>query len=93
MGAVVEQARKLVENGYREVVLTGVDATSYGADLPGNPTLGLLAKTLLKQVPEILRFASLRSTASRRTAISSTSSPTSRVSCRICICRCSMATT
>ena len=56
MGAVVEQARKLVENGYREVVLTGVDATSYGADLPGQPTLGLLAKTLLKQVPEILRL-------------------------------------
>lgn len=56
MGAVVEQARKLVENGYREVVLTGVDATSYGAGLPGNPTLGLLAKTLLKQVPEILRL-------------------------------------
>lgn len=56
MGAVVDQARKLVENGYREVVLTGVDATSYGADLPGNPTLGLLAKTLLKQVPEILRL-------------------------------------
>ena len=56
MGAVVEQARKLVENGYREVVLTGVDATSYGADLPGQPTLGLLAKTLLKQVPEIARL-------------------------------------
>ena len=56
MGAVVEQARKLVENGYREVVLTGVDATSYGADLPGTPTLGLLAKTLLRQVPEILRL-------------------------------------
>ncbi len=56
MGAVVEQARKLVENGYREVVLTGVDATSYGADLPGRPTLGQLAKTLLKQVPEILRL-------------------------------------
>jgi len=56
MGAVVEQARKLVENGYREVVLTGVDATSYGADLPGQPTLGLLAKTLLKQIPEIARL-------------------------------------
>ncbi len=56
MGAVVEQARKLAENGYREVVLTGVDATSYGADLPGEPTLGLLAKTLLKQVPEIRRL-------------------------------------
>ncbi|WEZ82149.1 tRNA (N(6)-L-threonylcarbamoyladenosine(37)-C(2))-methylthiotransferase MtaB [Rhizobium sp. 32-5/1] len=56
MGAVVDQARKLAENGYREIVLTGVDATSYGADLPGTPTLGLLAKTLLKQVPEILRL-------------------------------------
>lgn len=56
MGAVVDQARKLTENGYREVVLTGVDATSYGADLPGQPTLGYLAKTLLKQVPEILRL-------------------------------------
>ena len=56
MGAVVDQARKLVAEGYQEVVLTGVDATSYGADLPGTPTLGLLAKTLLKQVPEILRL-------------------------------------
>ena len=56
MGAVVDQARKLAENGYREIVLTGVDATSYGDDLPGTPTLGLLAKTLLKQVPEILRL-------------------------------------
>lgn len=56
MGAVVEQARKLTESGYREIVLTGVDATSYGADLPGNPTLGYLAKTLLKQVPEIRRL-------------------------------------
>lgn len=56
MGAVVEQARRLVENGYREVVLTGVDATSYGNDLPGRPSLGLLAKTLLKQVPEIRRL-------------------------------------
>jgi threonylcarbamoyladenosine tRNA methylthiotransferase MtaB len=56
MGAVVDQARRLVEAGYREIVLTGVDATSYGADLPGAPSLGLLAKTLLKQVPEILRL-------------------------------------
>ncbi|ASY64691.1 tRNA-t(6)A37 methylthiotransferase [Sinorhizobium sojae CCBAU 05684] len=56
MGAVVEQARRLVDGGYREIVLTGVDATSYGADLPGTPTLGLLAKTLLKHVPEILRL-------------------------------------
>jgi threonylcarbamoyladenosine tRNA methylthiotransferase MtaB len=56
MGAVVDQARRLVEAGYREIVLTGVDATSYGADLPGTPTLGLLAKTLLKQIPEIQRL-------------------------------------
>ncbi len=56
MGAVVDQARKLAESGYREIVLTGVDATSYGSDLPGTPTLGLLAKTLLKQVPDILRL-------------------------------------
>lgn len=56
MGAVVEQARRLVEGGYREIVLTGVDATSYGGDLPGEPMLGLLAKTLLKQVPDILRL-------------------------------------
>lgn len=56
MGSVVEQARHLVESGYRELVLTGVDATSYGADLPGRPGLGLLAKTLLKQVPDILRL-------------------------------------
>jgi len=56
MGAVVDQARNLTESGYREIVLTGVDATSYGADLPGTPTLGLLAKTLLKQIPEIRRL-------------------------------------
>ncbi|KQX44236.1 MULTISPECIES: tRNA (N(6)-L-threonylcarbamoyladenosine(37)-C(2))-methylthiotransferase MtaB [unclassified Ensifer] len=56
MGAVVDQARRLVESSYCEIVLTGVDATSYGADLPGTPTLGLLAKTLLKQVPEIRRL-------------------------------------
>ncbi|MDK4705823.1 tRNA (N(6)-L-threonylcarbamoyladenosine(37)-C(2))-methylthiotransferase MtaB [Rhizobium sp. CNPSo 4062] len=56
MGAVVDQARNLVESGYREIVLTGVDAMSYGADLPGTPTLGLLAKTLLKQIPEIRRL-------------------------------------
>ena len=56
MGAVVDQARKLTDSGYGEIVLTGVDATSYGGDLPGTPSLGLLAKTLLKQVPDILRL-------------------------------------
>ena len=42
MGAVVAQVRRLIENGYREVVLTGVDITSYGGDLPGRPRLGRL---------------------------------------------------
>ena len=56
MGAVVNQARRLADSGYREIVLTGVDATSYGGDLPGGPTLGLLAKTLLKQIPDIRRL-------------------------------------
>jgi threonylcarbamoyladenosine tRNA methylthiotransferase MtaB len=46
----------LAESGYREVVLTGVDATSYGADLAGAPSLGLLAKSILKHVPEIIRL-------------------------------------
>lgn len=60
-GAVVEQVRKLVENGYAEVVLTGVDVTSYGHDLPGKPTLGMLVRRVLKLVPELprLRLSSL----------------------------------
>jgi threonylcarbamoyladenosine tRNA methylthiotransferase MtaB len=56
MGAVVDQVRKLVDNGYREVVLTGVDLTSYGPDLPGSPSLGQLVKTLLSQVPDLWRL-------------------------------------
>jgi len=56
MGAVVEQIEKLVGNGYQEAVITGVDATSYGADLPGSPTLGTLAATILKQVPDLKRL-------------------------------------
>ncbi|MEM9106261.1 MAG: tRNA (N(6)-L-threonylcarbamoyladenosine(37)-C(2))-methylthiotransferase MtaB [Pseudomonadota bacterium] len=56
MGAVVEQVKRLVGNGYLEVVITGVDATSYGADLPGKPTLGLLARTILAQVPDLQRL-------------------------------------
>ncbi len=61
MGAVVEQARTLVAAGYREIVLTGVDITSYGPDLPGAPTLGQLARRLLALVPELprLRLSSL----------------------------------
>ena len=48
--------RRLVEHGYREVVLTGVDLTSYGADLPGAPRLGALVKQILKHVPELARL-------------------------------------
>jgi threonylcarbamoyladenosine tRNA methylthiotransferase MtaB len=55
-GAVVDQTRRLVEAGYREVVLTGVDLTSYGADLPGQPTLGQLVGRLLRLVPELPRL-------------------------------------
>jgi threonylcarbamoyladenosine tRNA methylthiotransferase MtaB len=56
MGAVVEQVRRLVGNGYAEVVLTGVDLTSYGADLPGSPRLGRLAGAILRGVPELARL-------------------------------------
>jgi threonylcarbamoyladenosine tRNA methylthiotransferase MtaB len=61
IGAVVEQVRALVRNGYREVVLTGVDITSYGPDLPGKPTLGQLCRRLLALVPDLprLRLSSL----------------------------------
>lgn len=55
-GEIVNQIRLLVENGYREVVLTGVDITSYGADLPGTPSLGNLATRILKLVPELKRL-------------------------------------
>jgi threonylcarbamoyladenosine tRNA methylthiotransferase MtaB len=63
MGAVVAQVRRLVANGYREVVLTGVDITSYGGDLPGTPRLGRLVKQILKHVPELdrLRLSSIDS--------------------------------
>jgi threonylcarbamoyladenosine tRNA methylthiotransferase MtaB len=63
MGAVVAQVRRLVENGYREVVLTGVDITSYGGDLPGAPRLGRLVKQIFKHVPELerLRLSSIDS--------------------------------
>src|SRR4051794_14675942 len=56
MGAVVAQVRALVERGHAEIVLTGVDLTSYGADLPGAPRLGRLAKQILRHVPELKRL-------------------------------------
>ena len=56
MGAVVEQVRTLTERGHAEIVLTGVDLTSYGADLPGAPKLGQLVKNILRHVPELKRL-------------------------------------
>jgi len=56
VGEVVAQTRRLVEAGYREVVLTGVDLTSYGKDLPGRPALGQLVKRLLRLIPELPRL-------------------------------------
>jgi threonylcarbamoyladenosine tRNA methylthiotransferase MtaB len=55
-GVVVDQIRSLAERGYREVVLTGVDITAYGADLPGELTLGKLVAKILKLVPELPRL-------------------------------------
>ncbi|WP_407157522.1 tRNA (N(6)-L-threonylcarbamoyladenosine(37)-C(2))-methylthiotransferase MtaB [Bradyrhizobium sp. STM 3557] len=56
MGAVVDQVRTLVERGHAEIVLTGVDLTSYGGDLPGRPKLGKLVQQILKHVPELTRL-------------------------------------
>ena len=60
-GEVVGQVRRLVETGHYEVVLTGVDLTSWGADLPGTPQLGNLVQRILKLVPELkqLRISSI----------------------------------
>ena len=62
-GAVIDRVSALVDAGYREVVLTGVDLTSYGPDLPGAPTLGLLVERVLRHVPGLrrLRLSSLDS--------------------------------
>jgi len=62
-GEVVAQVRRLVENGYVEIVFTGVDVTAYGADLPGAMTFGRLVRTVLKLVPELprLRLSSIDS--------------------------------
>lgn len=56
LGLIVEQARALVAQGYAEIVLTGVDLTAYGADLPGQPTLGQAVKRLLDLVPDLARL-------------------------------------
>jgi threonylcarbamoyladenosine tRNA methylthiotransferase MtaB len=61
VGEVVRQTRRLVESGYKEVVLTGVDIASWGKDLPGQPALGQLVRRLLRLVPQLprLRLSSL----------------------------------
>jgi threonylcarbamoyladenosine tRNA methylthiotransferase MtaB len=63
MGAVVDQIKRLSDNGYREVVLSGVDLTSYGPDLPRGPSLGKLVQSILKSVPQLerLRLSSIDS--------------------------------
>jgi threonylcarbamoyladenosine tRNA methylthiotransferase MtaB len=61
LGAILDQCRSLIASGYREIVLTGVDITSYGADLPGRPPLGQIVRRLLALLPELprLRLSSL----------------------------------
>ncbi len=56
IGRIVQQVQQLVANGYAEIVLTGVDITSYGADLPGQPALGQMVRRLLALVPELPRL-------------------------------------
>jgi threonylcarbamoyladenosine tRNA methylthiotransferase MtaB len=56
METAVAQIRALVERGHPEIVLTGVDLTSYGADLEGAPKLGLLIRQILREVPELKRL-------------------------------------
>ena len=62
-GVVVDQIRRLRDRGFNEVVLTGVDLTSWGADLPGQPRLGDLVMRILKLVPDLprLRISSIDS--------------------------------
>ncbi|MEO1038813.1 MAG: tRNA (N(6)-L-threonylcarbamoyladenosine(37)-C(2))-methylthiotransferase MtaB [Pseudomonadota bacterium] len=55
-GEVVDQVRRLVETGHSEVVLTGVDLTSWGQDLPGEPQLGRLVRAILRQIPDLKRL-------------------------------------
>jgi threonylcarbamoyladenosine tRNA methylthiotransferase MtaB len=61
IGVIADEARRLVAADYREIVLTGVDLTAYGADLPGRPSLGSMVRRLLAAVPELrrLRLSSL----------------------------------
>jgi threonylcarbamoyladenosine tRNA methylthiotransferase MtaB len=56
MGAAVDEVRRIAQKGYPEIVLTGVDLTAYGHDLPGRPSLGRLVRAILKHVPELKRL-------------------------------------
>jgi len=56
MASVVEQVREIVRRGHAEIVLTGVDLTGYGTNLPGAPRLGTLIKQILRHVPELKRL-------------------------------------
>ena len=56
IGRLVKQTQTLIENGYKEIVLTGVDLTSYGSDLPGQPNLGSMVRRLLAHVPDLKRL-------------------------------------
>jgi threonylcarbamoyladenosine tRNA methylthiotransferase MtaB len=56
IGMIVEQIKKLVDTGYNEIVFTGVDVTSYGPDLPGQPTFAQMIRRVLLQVPELKRL-------------------------------------
>lgn len=56
VGEIVQQIQKLLENGFQEIVLTGVDITDYGLDLPGQPRLGQMVKRLLNLVPDLKRL-------------------------------------
>jgi len=56
MGRIVQEVRGLMETGFKEIVITGVDITGYGGDLPGQPTLGQMLRRLLMAVPELPRL-------------------------------------
>jgi threonylcarbamoyladenosine tRNA methylthiotransferase MtaB len=62
-GLVIDRIKRLVDEGFSEIILTGVDVTSYGPDLPGAPTLGMLVERILRHVPMLprLRLSSLDS--------------------------------
>ena len=66
IGAVVAQVRALVDAGYQEIVLTGVDIAGYGADLPGTPRLGQMVRRLLALVPDLPRLRPLLARSRRR---------------------------